>query len=140
MNAVDVEIIPSQMRRWPLHDLRHIGQLARQRRIDVLQTHMSRAHFFGVLLRRLYGIPCVATANCRHLQVHWMLNDHVVAASEATRRFHRRYNLVRKSRIEVIHNFIDDSRYHQIDPAARAQLRRNGRLTAELWCWVWWVT
>jgi glycosyltransferase involved in cell wall biosynthesis len=84
---------------------------------------MSRANFFGVLLRRLHGIPCLATANNRHLQLHWMFNDYVVAASEATRRFHRRFNLVRGKRIGVIHNFIDDQVYHQVDAQARDRLR-----------------
>lgn len=123
--GADVEVVSCQMRRWPLHDLRSMGQLARQRQIGVIQTHMSRAHLFGVLLRHLYGIPCVATANSRHLQPHWMLNDYVVAASEATRRFHRRYNLVRNRRIEVIHNFIDDSRYHGVSPTVRQRVRQE---------------
>ena len=73
----------------------------------MIHTHMSRANFFGVLLRRFSGIPCVATANNRYIQLHWMFNDRVLAASEATRRFHIRWNRVRRGKIDVIYNFID---------------------------------
>ena len=99
--------------------------LARQRQIAVMQTHMSRANFFGVLLRRLYGIPCVGTAHSRHVQLHWMFNDHVVAASETTRKFHQRFNLVRSSRIDVIHNFIEDAVYQPVAPETRECLRHE---------------
>ena len=56
---------------------------------------MSRAHFFGVLLRWFAGVPSVATAHSQHFQSHWMCNDLVIAVSEATRRYQRRVNLVR---------------------------------------------
>jgi glycosyltransferase involved in cell wall biosynthesis len=52
-----------------------------------------------------------------------MFNDYVIAVSEATRTFHRRYNLVRKSRIEVVHNFINDRWFHLPHPAHVAQWR-----------------
>jgi glycosyltransferase involved in cell wall biosynthesis len=117
------EIILSDLHRWPLDELRRIAKRARDQHVDVIHTHMSRANFFGVLLRRLYKIPCVATANNRHIQLHWMFNDYVVAASEATRRFHRRFNLVPSNRIGVIHNFIDDHVFHQVDVDARNRLR-----------------
>jgi glycosyltransferase involved in cell wall biosynthesis len=48
----------------------------------------------------------VATAHSQHFQPHWMFNDLVIAVSEATRRFHRRFNLVRRHRIVTIHNFV----------------------------------
>ena len=84
---------------------------------------MSRAHFFGVLVRSLAGVPSVATAHSRHIQLHWMFNDRVIAVSEATRRYHHRYNLVLSSRIAVVHNFIDTARFTAIAPAARAAAR-----------------
>jgi glycosyltransferase involved in cell wall biosynthesis len=86
---------------------------------------MSRAHFFGVLLRRFSGVPCVATAHNRLLQLHWMLNDQVIACSESTRRFHRRFNLVGRQRIVTIHNFIDFDRFAHAKDTARQEIRRE---------------
>jgi glycosyltransferase involved in cell wall biosynthesis len=102
-----VDIVPSDLHRWPPDELRRIAGIVRRKRIDVVHTHMSRAHFFGVLLRWFGGVPCVASAQSRHLQLHWMFNDLVIAASEATRRFHQTYNLVRADRIVTIHNFVE---------------------------------
>ena len=62
-------------------ELRRIAALAGERGIEVVHTHSSRAHSFGVLLRWFSGLPCVATAQSRHLQLHWMLNDRVIAVS-----------------------------------------------------------
>ena len=118
-----VDIVRSDLHRWPLDELRRVAAICRERGIEVVHTHMSRAHFFGILLRRLSRVPCVATAHNQYLQPHWVFNDQVIACSEATRRYHRRFNLVRKSRIQTIHNFIDEARFRDVDPAARARIR-----------------
>jgi len=106
-----------------LSEMRRIAEVARQRQIDVIHTHQSRAHFFGVLLRYVGGLPCVATAQCRKLQLHWMFNDFVVAASEATGRFHRRWNLVPRRRMATIPNFADCRRIAAVLPTARQSVR-----------------
>jgi len=118
-----IEVIESDLHRWPPGELRRIAAAARERRIDVVNTHMSRAHFFGVLLRWFSGIPCVATAHCRKIQPHWMLNDYVIAVSEATRRFHVRYNLVRPRRIETVYNFVDPCWTGEVPEHTRARIR-----------------
>ena len=46
-----IEVIYSTMRRFPPAELRRIAKEIRCRGIEVVHTHMSRAHFFGVLLR-----------------------------------------------------------------------------------------
>lgn len=107
----DIPVIYSDLKRWPPTQLRRIAQVAREQAVDVVHTHMSSANFFGVLLRIFAKIPCVATAHNRYLQLHWMFNDYVIACSEATKKFHQRINLVRNSRIEVVHNFVDDRRF-----------------------------
>lgn len=108
-----IECFESDLHRWPTDQLTRIAGLVRDRGIEVVHTHMSSASFFGVLLRHFFGIPaCVATAHNRYIQLHWMFNDRVIAVSEATKQFHRRYNLVPPSRIDVVHNFIDDKRFH----------------------------
>ena len=118
-----VDIVESDLHRWPPDELRRLAVIAREHSIDVLHTHMSRAHFFGVLLRWLSGVPSVATAHNRYIQLHWMLNDRVIAVSEATGRFHRTYNFVRRTRLDVIHNFVDCRRFAEVDENKRALVR-----------------
>lgn len=123
LGSDSVETIWSDLHRWPPDELRRIATLARLRQVDVVNTHMSRAHLFGVLLRWLFGIPCVATAHCSKFQPHWMLNDYVVAVSEAVRRYHVRYNLVPPGRIETVYNFVDPQWTGRVCQADRARIR-----------------
>jgi glycosyltransferase involved in cell wall biosynthesis len=118
-----IEVFPSTLDRWPFAELRRVAAAARERQIEVVQTHMSRAHFFGVLLRWFGGTPSVATAHCRKVQLHWALNDRVIAVSEATARFHHRVNFVPKSKMEVVYNFLDDQRFSTPSPAVRLAAR-----------------
>jgi glycosyltransferase involved in cell wall biosynthesis len=126
-----IEVVRSDLHRWPTDELRRIAQLVRQRQIDVVHTHISRAHFFGVLLRWFGGVPSVATAHSRHIQLHWMFNDRVIAVSEATRRYERMYNFVRAGRIETIHNFIDYGRLAAVPSEARQRVRQSLGIGAE---------
>ena len=102
-------VVPSDLHRLPPDELRRVAGLCRRERVDVLHTHMSRAHFFGVLLRRLAGVPCVATAHNARVQLHWRANDAVIAVSEATARFQHRWNLVPAARLHVVHGFVEPS-------------------------------
>jgi glycosyltransferase involved in cell wall biosynthesis len=86
---------------------------------------MSRAHFFGILLRWLGGVPCVATAHNQKLQLHWRANDAVIAVSEATARFQRLFNRVPAARLHVVHGFVEPPP-RLPDEAGRETLR--GRL------------
>lgn len=138
LQAEGIDVVFSDLRRWPVDELRRVAAVCRARGTNVIHTHMSRAHFFGVLLRRFSGLPCVATAHNRLLQLHWMLNDQVIACSESTRRFHRRFNLVGRQRIVTIHNFIDFERFANVPDTARREIRRefglsdNGLLVGEI--------
>lgn len=109
-------VVTSQLTRFPPRELRRIAAVVRDAGIDVVHTHMSRAHFFGVLLRRWCGVPCVATAHSTTLQLHWMFNDAVIAVSEATRRYQQRRNLVRAGRIQTIHTFVDQAHVAAASP------------------------
>lgn len=93
----------SQMQRFPPAELWRLRKEVLDRGIQLLHTHMSRAHFMGVLLRGLCHVPCVATAHCRKIQAHWALNNHVIATSHDTEQFHRRYNLVPQRNISTIY-------------------------------------
>ena len=114
-----VTVVHSDLHRIPFDELRRIAALAKQREIEVIHTHMSRAHFFGVLLRAITGIPCVATAHSRFFQLHWRFNDLVIAVSEATRRFHHWVNFVPLKRLVTIPNFIE------VNPTAAGKAPRE---------------
>ncbi len=120
-----VEVVYSDLHRWPLDELRRVGQIAQSRGVDAIHTHMSRAHAFGVFLRLRTGIPCVATAHNRYVQLHWMFNDFVIGNSDATTQFHRRYNFVRRARSRTIHIFIDQEAIAAVPSGTRERLRRS---------------
>jgi len=120
-----VDVIFSDLHRWPTDELRRIATVVREKEIDVVHTHLSRAHFFGILLRWFGRVPSVATAHSRHFQLHWMFNDFVIANSEATRRYHQRHNFVRPARIETIHVFVDYQRMSGTPSGARARIRAS---------------
>lgn len=119
------EVIDSDLNRWPADELRRITRIVHNRGVDLVHTHMSRAHFFGVLLRWMSGVPCVATAHSCRVQFHWMFNDLVIAVSDKTRRFQESYNLVRPHRIVTIHNFIDDRHIGQLQDSERREVRQS---------------
>lgn len=120
-----IEVLASDLHRWPTDELRRISAVIGDKKIDLVHTHMSRAHAFGVLLRWFARVPAVATAQSRHIQLHWMFNDYVVATCDATRRYHRRHNLVRAARIGTIHNFVDHRRFLEVLREARCAIRRE---------------
>ena len=121
--ADPVQVMFSDLRRFPPGELRRVAAEIRRRRIEVVHTHMSRASFFGVLLRWFAGVPSIATAHARHFQPHWMFNDLVIAVSEATCRYHRRVNLVRLDRIMTVRNFVLDNPAAQPATGVRRQIR-----------------
>ncbi len=120
-----IEVIHSDLHRWPVDELRRIGAILDEGRYDIVNTHMSRAHLFGVLLRLFTRVPRVATAQSRHFQPYWAMNDMVIAASEATRRYHRRFNLVPARRIVTVHNFVDGRRFENLGPGVRQEVRAS---------------
>jgi glycosyltransferase involved in cell wall biosynthesis len=123
--SVPVEVVESDLHRWPVDELWRVAGVARQKRIEVLHTHSSRAHLFGVLLRWLSGVPCVATAHAETRHWHWMLNDRVLAVSEATCRFLRTNTFVSRSRLEVIPNFVCPLRFAPMPLETRARVRAS---------------
>jgi glycosyltransferase involved in cell wall biosynthesis len=118
-------VLESSLGRWPPAELRRVAAQLRQSGIQVMHSHMSDAHAFGVLLRMLTGIPCVATAHNTYIQLHWAFNDRVIAVSDAVRRFHRRYNAVSGRRIVTIYNFLDRLRLAEIDQGLRDRTARH---------------
>lgn len=125
--GLPVPIIESELERYPFDDLKEISALIKREKIDVIHTHMSRAHTFGILLKGLTGVPVVATAHNRYVQLHWRFNDFVIANSLATERYHRRWNLVRPDRARTIHCFVDSQRFTGVGEPERRKIRRELR-------------
>lgn len=114
--------ISSDLSRRPSTELNRLAAFCRAERVDVLHAHMSRANNFATRLKRLTGLPCVLTAHALVWHPHWREADRVLAVSEATARWHRRWNAVSPSKIETILNFTDPTKLTP-DPATRARLR-----------------
>jgi glycosyltransferase involved in cell wall biosynthesis len=123
--AAGVACVEFEFERTPGQFTRTL-RLLRAHGVQVVHTHMSAAHAYGVILRVLGGPPVVATAHARHLQPHWPFNDLVIAPREATARYHRRVNLVPARRLVVIPSFLGAQRVSPATPvrreAARAKL------------------
>ncbi len=128
MTKHGVPVIETSLQRWPHTELNRVTEYIREHEIQLVHTHMSKAHFFGVLLRWFAGTPSVATAHSRLFQLHWMLNDRVIAVSEATRRFHMKRNFVKSNQIETVHNFVDIGEPPQISADERAEFRKANRI------------
>lgn len=97
------DVIQSDQFRVPPTEMMRLGRELRRRKIDVLHTHMSRAHVMGVLLRYWCSLPCVATAHNQKVQLHWPFNNQVIATSRSTQQFQGRWNLVPRSRMQTIY-------------------------------------
>jgi glycosyltransferase involved in cell wall biosynthesis len=118
-----VEVVGSDFHRWPLDEVRRIAAIARAKQVQVYHTHMTGAHTFGVLLRWLSGIRCVATAHAYSRHWHWLFNKRIIAVSQAARTFLITRNFVPPYRIEVIPNFVDHRRFASVGHGSRAHLR-----------------
>ena len=120
----------SNLKRFPTGELSRIAAWVRRNDIDVIHTHMSSGHTFGILLKMMSGIPVVATAHTRSFQLHWRLNDFVIANSDATFNFQRRVNFVPAQRMQTVHCFPDLERCREIPErgirAARKRLHLKG--------------
>jgi glycosyltransferase involved in cell wall biosynthesis len=116
-------MVPSDLHRWPVDELRRVAGIIRQEQVELVHTHMSRANFFGILLRWMCRVPAVATAHANHFQLHWMFNDSVIANSDATLRYQRRRNFVRPSRSETIRMFVGRTQIAARPTEARRRAR-----------------
>ncbi|HMO12852.1 MAG TPA: glycosyltransferase family 4 protein [Pirellulaceae bacterium] len=106
-------------------EVKRVCEFVKREKFDLVHTHMSSAHSFGVILKYLTGIPCIATAHQCSLQLHWCLNDYVIANSRATRTYQQRVNCVLGNRIEAIHCFSDLQPFAEQNDDARFAVRRQ---------------
>ena len=125
-----VRFINCEMNRKP-SDVGRIANWARYEGIDVVHTHMSRAHAFGVLLKMTAGIPVIATAHNRSFQVHWRMNDFVIANSQATMDYQSRVNRVPDSNLQKVLCFTDLERFENVKPRDSLRVKRQLRAKPE---------
>jgi glycosyltransferase involved in cell wall biosynthesis len=106
-------------------ELKRVRGLVEAHGAQVVQTHMSSANAFGVIQRLMGGPPVVATAHARHLQLHWALNDLVIAPTATAARYHRRINLVPRRKLLVIPSTLGAVTPPAPSPARRAEARER---------------
>ncbi len=114
-NIPGAKIYHSEMNRTP-GEIGRVRDWTKTQRFDLLHSHMSRAHAFGVLLKMATGIPVIATAHNRSFQLHWTFNDFVIANSQATSRYQRTINRVSAQKMKTIYCFTDLERFNTITP------------------------
>ena len=120
--SLDVPFIDSSLNRFPLSELRKIAAFVRDNKIDIIHTHMSRAHAFGTILKFFVpNVPVIKSAHSRSVQLHWRFNDFVIANSEATERYHIHRNGISRRKIQTVHCFIDTDKFQ---PASQLATRR----------------
>ncbi len=123
--SLSFPLLTSGMQRFPPTELSRFVEFVRREQVDVIHTHMSRAHHFGILLKLLTGVPVVATAHSRKFQIQWHFNDLVIANSHSTAKYLRSVNLMRLNRIQTTHCFVELDRFLKVEPRHRQRLRRE---------------
>lgn len=125
-----IELFESDLSRSPF-ELRRIATWIRQERFEVIHTHMSRGHAFGVLMKMMTGVPVVATAHSCSFQLHWRMNDFVIANSQATYDYHRRVNRIPAVGMEKVFCFTDLERFKHVTPLDVTIVKRQLRLDGD---------
>lgn len=121
----NIEVIESPMTRFPASELKRVSEIVRRKKIDLIHTHQTRAHTFGVMLKMRTGVPVIATAHNRRFHLHWNLNDFVIANSHATHDFHRRVSMVPESKMKTVYCFSDFTDFQGVDRASASNLIRQ---------------
>lgn len=125
-----IPVVECEMKR-SVQELRSASAWVKSNQIDVIHTHMTKAHSFGVLLKKLAGIPVIATAHNRSFELHWRFNDYVIANSEATRNYHRRRNFIAAGKIETVYCYSDLTPYESITDDQTDKVRRELNLRSD---------
>lgn len=126
--GADISFVESELNRSPF-ELRRMANWIKANGIELIHTHMSRAHSFGVLMRMMTGVPVVATAHACSFQVHWRMNDFVIANSQSTYDYHRRVNRVSRHKMEKVFCFTDMERFKRVTRLDQIIVRREMRLS-----------
>lgn len=118
----EVELFATSFGRAP-RELIRVARRLNAFGAEVVHTHMSSAHSYGMLTRILSHRPVVATAHSQSVQLHWMFNNIVIATSSGAAEHHRRRNRVASSALRVQANFIETTSFPQTTANRRAAAR-----------------
>ncbi len=129
LEQIDIPFLTSEMTRFPSGELQRIAKWINANQIDLIHTHMSRGHIFGVLLKLITGVPVIATAHSRSFQLHWNMNDFVIANSRATCDYQNRVNWMSRSKLETVHCFSDLEKFKHVSERSVRAVKRQLRLT-----------
>jgi glycosyltransferase involved in cell wall biosynthesis len=118
----EVELFETTFGRSP-HELIRVTRRINAFAPEVVHTHMSSAHTYGMLTRILSRRPVVATAHSQSLQLHWLFNNIVIATSPGAAEHHHRRNRVARSALRLQANFIETANF----PPPSDEQRRAAR-------------
>ena len=128
VGVAGASFVNTELQRRPF-ELARMSNWIREHQIDLMHTHMTRAHGFGVLMKTITGVPVIATAHNRSWQLHWKFNDYVIANSVATYDYQRKVNRVRADRMEQVYCFSRLDRFSTVTPSdmrrANRQMKRQ---------------
>ncbi len=125
----NVKVHECNLNRWPLTELNEVARIIRTEQIEIIHTHMTRAHNFGVFLSHLTHVPCVATAQSHKIHPHWQFASHIIAVSGVTRRYHQTHNLIPRRKMDMVYNFVDSSRFN-VPVDTREEVRAELNVTS----------
>ncbi len=128
--TANVIVHECNLNRWPLNELNEVARMIRVHQIEIIHTHMTRAHNFGVFLSHLTHVPCVATAQSHKMHPHWQFASHIIAVSGVTRRYHQTHNLIPRRKMDMVYNFVDSSRFN-LPQDTREEVRSELNLSPE---------
>ncbi len=123
VEGTGIHFLPSNLRRWPMHDLKEMARWIEHENIDVVHTHNTSGQLFGMMLKMFTRVPVVATAHHTKVHAYWMFKDFVIANSDHTRSIEVNWNRVRPQNVETVRALID----HAPIPANAEQLRNRWR-------------
>ncbi len=125
-----IRFIESELNRNPF-ELQRIATWIRENGIELIHTHMSRGHTFGVLMRMMTGVPVIATAHSCSFQLHWRMNSFVIANSQSTYDYHCRVNRIPASKMKKVYCFTDLERFKHVTPLNVTIVKRQMRLRGD---------
>jgi len=119
-----------------LSGIRNLARHFRETRPDVVHTHNFLSHVHAAPAARMLGIPVVHTKHGRAVSSFgWSpplrrylygLADAIVAVSEETGDIFSKRSGIERSRIKVVYNGIDTSKYAGADPAGHGMPGMDG--------------
>jgi L-malate glycosyltransferase len=118
----ELETVLSHLKTRPA-EIRRVGYLLRDRGVDVVHCHGSRANKYGMVFRIVARSAVVATAHASLFQFPWRFFPILIAPSRFAADYHARTNWVPRRNIRLIDGFLDFERIDHAVAADRPAMR-----------------